>query len=70
MYSLSFIKYLFLPDKTDNFSRSQSSSVSSLETVSKEIIQCLTFADSYIYKTGRVQYMIFTIYIFKVTGLF
>ncbi|XP_071113160.1 syntaxin-binding protein 5-like isoform X9 [Haliotis cracherodii] len=42
-------------DKSDgvSFSRSRSSSMSSLENVSKEAIQSLMFADSYTRKTGR-----------------
>lgn len=45
-------KGLFV-DKNDgtSFSRSRSSSMSSLENVSKEAIQCLKFADSYTRKT-------------------
>ncbi|XP_074645038.1 syntaxin-binding protein 5-like [Tubulanus polymorphus] len=39
-------------DKNDgSFSRSRSSSMSSLENISKEAIQCLVFADSYTRKT-------------------
>ena len=42
-----------VPDKNDgSFSRSRSSSMSSLENVSKEAIQCLVFADSYTRKQG------------------
>ncbi|KAA0185338.1 hypothetical protein HAZT_HAZT004323 [Hyalella azteca] len=38
-------------DKLDgSFSRSRSSSISSLENISSEAIQCLTFADSYVKK--------------------
>ena len=44
-------------DKNDgaSFSRSRSSSMSSLENVSKEAIQCLVFADSYTRKFGRLE---------------
>ncbi|XP_071113154.1 syntaxin-binding protein 5-like isoform X4 [Haliotis cracherodii] len=44
-----------LSNKSDgvSFSRSRSSSMSSLENVSKEAIQSLMFADSYTRKTGR-----------------
>ncbi|XP_064627191.1 syntaxin-binding protein 5-like isoform X7 [Lineus longissimus] len=41
-------------DKNDgSFSRSRSSSMSSLENISKEAIQCLSFADAYTRKTGN-----------------
>lgn len=40
-------------DKLDSsFSRSRSSSMSSLENISSEAVQCLAFADSYTKKTG------------------
>ncbi|XP_054270678.1 syntaxin-binding protein 5-like isoform X8 [Macrosteles quadrilineatus] len=46
----SCLKYLF--DKLDSsFSRSRSSSMSSLENISSEAIQCLSFADSYTKKS-------------------
>lgn len=46
----SCLKYLF--DKLDSsFSRSRSSSMSSLENISSEAIQCLAFADSYTKKS-------------------
>ena len=45
-------------DKLDgSFSRSRSSSISSLENISSEAIQCLSFADSYVKKNGK-QYLI------------
>lgn len=41
-------------DKLDNsFSRSRSSSMSSLENVSSESVTCLAFADSYTKKSGK-----------------
>lgn len=41
-------------DKLDSsFSRSRSSSMSSLENISQEGIQCLAFADSYTKKSGE-----------------
>lgn len=41
-------------DKLDNsFSRSRSSSMSSLENVSAESVTCLAFADSYTKKSGK-----------------
>lgn len=41
-------------DKLDSsFSRSRSSSMSSLENITAESIQCLAFADSYMKKTGK-----------------
>lgn len=43
-----------LLDKTDgSFSRSRSSSMSSLENINKEAIQCLAFADAYTRKSGK-----------------
>lgn len=40
-------------DKLDSsFSRSRSSSMSSLENITSEAIQCLVFADSFARKTG------------------
>lgn len=43
-----------LIDKLDSsFSRSRSSSMSSLENISAEAIQCLSFADSYTKKSGK-----------------
>lgn len=46
-------------DKTDStFCRSQSSSASSLDNiVAKEAIQCLTFAESFARKSGKVNKM-------------
>lgn len=42
-------------DKLDSsFSRSRSSSMSSLENISQEGIQCLAFADSYTKKSGEL----------------
>ena len=44
-------------DKNDgSFSRSRSSSMSSLENISKEAIQCLVFADAYTRKTGNIHF--------------
>lgn len=44
-------------DKLDSsFSRSRSSSMSSLENISQEAIQCLAFADSYTKKSGQCDY--------------
>jgi len=41
-------------DKLDSsFSRSRSSSMSSLENISSEAIQCIAFADSYTKKSGK-----------------
>lgn len=41
-------------DKLDSsFSRSRSSSMSSLENITSEAIQCLAFADSYTKKSGK-----------------
>ena len=41
-------------DKTDSsFSQSHSSSMTSLDNVNKEAIQCLVFADAYTRKAGR-----------------
>ena len=52
---LSVICCALPPDKVDgsSFSRSRSSSISSLENISKEAIQCLNFADAYSRKTGQ-----------------
>ncbi|XP_046669379.1 syntaxin-binding protein 5 isoform X6 [Homalodisca vitripennis] len=51
----SCLKYLF--DKLDSsFSRSRSSSMSSLENISSEAIQCLSFADSYTKKSEASTY--------------
>jgi len=42
-------------DKTDSsFSQSHSSSMTSLDNVNKEAIQCLVFADAYTRKAGRL----------------
>lgn len=42
-------------DKLDSsFSRSRSSSMSSLENITGESIQCLAFADSFIKKSGML----------------
>lgn len=42
-------------DKLDSsFSRSRSSSMSSLENISQEGVQCLAFADSYTKKSGEL----------------
>lgn len=42
-------------DKLDtSFSRSRSSSMSSLENISTESVTCLTFADSYTKKSGKL----------------
>ncbi|XP_052754860.1 syntaxin-binding protein 5 isoform X8 [Galleria mellonella] len=52
------LKYLFADflDKLDSsFSRSRSSSMSSLENISQEGIQCLAFADSYTKKSDPTQ---------------
>lgn len=41
-------------DKLDNsFSRSRSSSMSSLENNAMEAVTCLAFADSYVKKSGK-----------------
>ena len=50
-----YLNYFYLVDKNDgaSFSRSRSSSMSSLENVSKEAIQSLVFADSYTRKFGE-----------------
>lgn len=48
------IFFVLSVDKLDSsFSRSRSSSMSSLENISAEAIQCLAFADSYTKKAGR-----------------
>lgn len=42
-------------DKLDNsFSRSRSSSMSSLENITSEAVTCLAFVDSYTKKSGKV----------------
>ncbi|KAK6170712.1 hypothetical protein SNE40_019034 [Patella caerulea] len=53
--SVSDILHSLKVDRNDgsSFSRSRSSSMSSIENVSKEAIQCLTFADSYTRKTDN-----------------
>ncbi|CAH1799063.1 unnamed protein product [Owenia fusiformis] len=54
MRKISYATYLELDsDKTDSssFSRSRSSSMSSLENITKEAIQCIVFADSFTRKT-------------------
>ncbi|CAL8108822.1 unnamed protein product [Orchesella dallaii] len=46
-----------LPDKLDsNFSRSRSSSMSSLDNITSEAIQCLTFVDSFSKKGETIAY--------------
>lgn len=43
-------------DKLDSsFSRSRSSSMSSLENITSESVTCLAFADSYTKKSGKIQ---------------
>lgn len=50
--------YSSYPDRTDNsFSRSHSSSTTSLENVNKEAIECLVFADAYARKSGASPYV-------------
>ena len=49
----SWCSWMFLDKSDGSFSRSRSSSMSSLENISKESIQCLTFADAYTRKTGK-----------------
>ena len=64
LWEIYFILYLFLfffplhptgrADKLDNsFSRSRSSSMSSLENISSEAVTCLAFVDSYTKKSGK-----------------
>lgn len=46
-------------DKLDSsFSRSRSSSMSSLENITSEAVQCLAFADSYTKKSGQYDTML------------
>lgn len=43
-------------DKLDNtFSRSRSSSMSSLENITSEAVTCLAFVDSYTKKSGKLK---------------
>ena len=53
----------YISDKNDglSFSRSRSSSMSSLENVSKEAIQCLVFTDSYTRKFGKHSSFLFSL---------
>lgn len=52
-FFLFFSFPLCRPDKLDSsFSRSRSSSMSSLDNITTESIQCLTFGDSYTKKSG------------------
>lgn len=45
-------------DKLDSsFSRSRSSSMSSLENITSEAIQCLAFADSYTKRSGLKRFL-------------
>ena len=47
--------YLQTADKLEgSFSRSRSSSISSLENIGNETIQCLAFAESYVKKNGEL----------------
>ncbi|KAK3914089.1 Syntaxin-binding protein 5 [Frankliniella fusca] len=51
------MSFIFSVDKLDSsFSRSRSSSMSSLENISAEAIQCLAFADSYTKKSDPCAY--------------
>ena len=48
-----FISFISADKLDSSFSRSRSSSMSSLENISAEAIQCLAFADSYTKKAGK-----------------
>jgi hypothetical protein len=52
--SLQLIENIGRADKLDNtFSRSRSSSMSSLENITSEAVTCLAFVDSYTKKSGK-----------------
>jgi hypothetical protein len=52
-----FSKYIGRADKLDNsFTRSRSSSMSSLENITSESVTCLAFVDSYTKKSGKLTF--------------